>query len=294
MRRIRIPADVDREDQLLAGLSARQLAVVAVACVLCWLVYLATHSLLSPAAIVILCAPIVVVSTALVVGRIDGLHGDRLAVAVGRHVTSPWRHVLAPEGVVDITGATQGVVPLRLSPQSFGRDGVVDCGPDGNVLVCAASSVAFRLRTEAEQEALMATFGRFLNGLTGPVQILVHVERVNLAASAQQLDDAATALPHPSLQCAAREHATFLRTLSARPDVLRRDVLVIFREAASSNNIHPHATEASDTLSAVGIRVQPLNGIDAAALIRSTADRSGDCRVEGLSAPDDIIHGGRA
>ena len=294
MKRIRIPADVDREDQLLAGLSARQLAVVAVAAVACWLVYTATRWILPLPLIVATCAPIAVVAIVLVVGRVDGLKGDRLAAAVVRHLVSPRKHVIAPDGVVGAPGATRGVVPLRLSPESFTADGVVCCGMDGNILICAASAVAFRLRTDAEQEALMSTFGRFLNGLTGAVQILVHAERADLAEHAHQLDDGASALPHPALQAAAREHADFLRTLSARPDVLRRDVVLVFRDAASSTSVHRHATESSDTLSAIGIRVQPLNGPDVAALIQMTADRSRNDRVRGLSLPDTIIRGVRS
>jgi len=34
--RVRIPADVDRPDKLLAGLTARQLAILAVAAVVLW------------------------------------------------------------------------------------------------------------------------------------------------------------------------------------------------------------------------------------------------------------------
>jgi Ca2+-binding RTX toxin-like protein len=40
--RVRIPADVDREDRLLAGLSARQLAILGTAAVVLWVAYAAT------------------------------------------------------------------------------------------------------------------------------------------------------------------------------------------------------------------------------------------------------------
>jgi len=62
--------------------------------------------------------------------------------------------------------------PLRLPATSVddGHDtgvGVVDLGPDG---LAVASTVNFALRTPAEQESLVATFGRYLHSLTAPVQ----------------------------------------------------------------------------------------------------------------------------
>ena len=41
--RVRIPADVEREDRILAGLTARQLAILAVPAVVLWVAYEATR-----------------------------------------------------------------------------------------------------------------------------------------------------------------------------------------------------------------------------------------------------------
>ena len=76
--------------------------------------------------------------------------------------------------------------------------------------VAAASTVNFALRTPAEQHALTAAFGRWLNSLRGPVQILIRAQRVDLSAMAAALREAAPALPHPALEAAALDHAGFL------------------------------------------------------------------------------------
>ena len=47
--RVRIPADVEREDRLLANLTAHQLAILAVAGVVLWAGYSATRHVVAPA-----------------------------------------------------------------------------------------------------------------------------------------------------------------------------------------------------------------------------------------------------
>ena len=103
---------------------------------------------------------------------------------------------------------------------------------DGKALVCRASAVTFSLRSPGEQEALVAAFGRWLNSLSAPVQVLVRAEPVDLGPAIAQLLEAAPGLPHPALESAARGHARFLADLAASHDLLRRDVLVVLREPA--------------------------------------------------------------
>jgi hypothetical protein len=71
---------------------------------------------------------------------------------------------------------------LRLPAEAVtntGSDmGVVDLGTDGLAVIAVASTVNFALRTPAEQESLVASFGRYLHSLTAPVQVLVRTERL--------------------------------------------------------------------------------------------------------------------
>ncbi|MGH9286491.1 MAG: PrgI family protein, partial [Acidimicrobiales bacterium] len=79
--RVRIPADVEREDRLLAGLSARQLAILAVAAVLLWVGYQASRAVLPLPVFAGLAAPVAGVAVVLALGRRHGLPADRLLLA---------------------------------------------------------------------------------------------------------------------------------------------------------------------------------------------------------------------
>ena len=110
-------------------------------------------------------------------------------------------------------------------------DGVIGLGSAGAAAVAAVSTVNFALRSPAEQDALAAAYGRWLNSLTGPVQVLVRAGRADLSAAVAALRDTAPALPHPALEQAALEHAGFLEDLAADRDVLTRQALLVVPRA---------------------------------------------------------------
>ena len=219
--RVRIPAEVEKPDRIMAGLTARQLAIFAAAGALLWAAYLATRRLVPLVAFAAVAVPVAGTATLLAVGRADGLPVDRVLLAAWRHLCSPRRLVPAPEGVPPVApflGKQAGAppAPLRLPLAGISADGLVDLGPEGAAVVCRASSVTFSLRTPAEQEALVAGFARFLNSLTEAVQVLVRAEPVELGPMVDELLDRAPSLAHPGLERAAREHACFLTDLGSR------------------------------------------------------------------------------
>ena len=79
--RIRLPADVEMEDRLAWGLTARQLVILAVTALVCYGVFAAAGSALPIPVAAALAAPLALVGVALALGRLDGLSGDRLALA---------------------------------------------------------------------------------------------------------------------------------------------------------------------------------------------------------------------
>jgi hypothetical protein len=141
-------------------------------------------------------------------------HGRAPGPPGGERV-SPAPLELPASGVADTTGA---------------RAGVIDLGDDGLAVIAACTTVNFSLQTPGEQEALVASFARYLHSLTAPVQILVRAERLDLAPQIAQLRDRAGGLPHPALEAAALDHADYLADLSAEADLLRRQVLLVLRE----------------------------------------------------------------
>lgn len=97
--------------------------------------------------------------------------------------------------------------------------------------VLEVGSVNFGLQGEAEQEAVVASFAAFLNGLTFPVQILVRVLPIDLERYLGDLDRRARRLPE-RLADVAHDHSTFLQRLARNRTLLeRRFSLVIPAQA---------------------------------------------------------------
>ncbi|OAA20764.1 PrgI family protein [Frankia sp. EI5c] len=247
---VRIPADVDREDRIVANLTARQVLLLALTAIVLYLGWAATRALLPLPVFALLAVPVAAVAAVLVLGQRDGLSLDRLLLAAIRQRTSPRHRINAPEGVIapppwlaaratsgsrdrrPAAGAA-GAAPLRLPARTVTSNagvGVIDLGADGLAVAAVASTINFALRTPGEQDGLVAVFARYLHSLTAPVQILVRAMPADLTDQIHDLTDAADQLPHPALAHAAREHATFLAQLSVEMQLLTRQVLLVLRE----------------------------------------------------------------
>lgn len=283
----RIPADVGREDRLLGDLTARQVAILAAGAAGLWLAWLATRHLIPPAVFLAAAAPAAAAVVMLAVGRRDGVGLDRWLAAGLRHARAPRRLVPAPGGVlpppawVTRTVAAQArplPAPLRLPAAAITPDGVITLHPGGCVALGAASTVNFALRTPAEQEALTAGFGRWLNSLQHPAQILIRACRVDLAGMSANIRSGAGALPHPALEQAALDHAAFLDHLARTRDLLARQVLVAVREPAPGPAAR-RIRESARALASAGVAVTPLSGPQAAAVLAA-------CCTPGQPPPD--------
>lgn len=260
---VRIPSDVDREDRLIAGLTARQLAYATGAVLIVAALWHLTSAFLPPAAFAFVATPFAAAAAVLALGSRDGLAADRLALAALRHLRSNPRRVPARDGLPTLPPWARHAAdpaPLETPVAGIGAAGVVDLGPEGGAVVCRASSLNFGLRTVDEQLALVRAFGQWLNSLTGPVQIVVRAERVDVADAVAALYEAAPSLPHPALERSAHEHAEYVAGLAARRDVLRRVVLVVFREPAPCDDtaLLRRTDEAERALAGAGITLTPL------------------------------------
>ncbi len=297
-----IPADVEMPDKILAGLTARQVAIAAVAAVIIWAAFEATRHVMPLPAFAALAAPVGLAATALVIGERDGLSLDRLLAAAWRQARSPRRLVTAPEGIPapPAWAAPPGPplpAPAPLGPlwRHISADGVIGLGAGGAAAVAAVSTVNFALRSPAEQDALTGAYGRWLNSLTGPVQVVIRAGRADLSAAVTALREAAPALPHQALEHAALEHASFLAGLAEERDVLTRQVLLVIREPShgtarpgggtAAARAAQRAGETARLLAAADLQVSVLDGGQVTALLAACADPEAPAGAARLAVP---------
>jgi hypothetical protein len=296
-----IPSDVEMPDKVLAGLTARQVAIATAAAAVLWAGWTAARHVMPLPAFAALAAPVALAAVALVIGERDGLPLDRLLLAAWRHARSPRRLVTAPEGIPAPPAwapapGPQAPPPAALPPLwlDISGDGVISLGAHGAATVAAVSTVNFALRSPAEQDALAAAYGRWLNSLTGPAQVLVRAGRADLSAAVAALREDAPALPHPALELAALEHASYLENLAEERDVLTRQALLIVREpghgagrpggGTAGGRALQRAGEAARLLAGADLQVQVLDGGQVTALLAACADPGGPPRPAGRLA----------
>ncbi|MFE3452466.1 PrgI family protein [Nonomuraea sp. NPDC059194] len=299
----RIPADVEQPDKILGSFTARQVAILGGTGGLLYSAYMAVGD----RAPLIVCAavalPVSVVGILLAIGQHDGVSLDRYLLAAIQFQRSP-KHLVSVSEDIPMPptwiSASAGPQPasLKLPARGVAGDGLIDLGPDGVAAVAEVSTVSFALRTPDEQDALVAVFGRWLNSLSGPAQVLVRAERVDLSDTIGALEDNARRLPHPALASAALEHADFLANLSARHDLLRRQVLLIIREPAVGANGRDAAAaralrrldEASRVLGACGLTTRLLDARAVGALLCSCFDPTAPALPEDeIALPGEVI-----
>lgn len=300
MNRVRIPADFEREDRVLAGLTARQLALLSVAAVLAWLLYTVLARFLPPVVAAAPAVPLLGIGGALALLRRDGLSMDQLLLAAWKQSRTPRHQVYAPEGIAAAPSwspaAPPPPAPLWLPARAVRPDGVIDLDEEGVAAIVECSTVSFALRTPEEQVSLVGAFGRWLNSLTQPIQVLIAAERINLNPTINRLRHDAPALPHPALERAALEHARYLAKLDASRDLLRRRVLLILREPCNGNDIDAaagrvlrRAEDACRSLAAASISARLLDTDQVTATLAGCLDPAIPPGLIAQALPSDVI-----
>ena len=238
-RTVRIPGNIEKEDQIIGSLTMRQVAVIGGAGAVLWCLWMAVQTWVPP---LLFLAPALLVlfavALAVSVNR-DGVSVDRLLLAALKQAVSPRRQVPAPEGVrkppafitAAMRGDTKPAAPLNLPDRTLTESGTIRLGTDGVSSLAESSTVNFALRTHAEQEVLIGGFARWLNTLTGPVQIVSRTTLADLGGQVALLRERASGLPHPLLEQAALDHADFLDDLASRRTLMDRKVLIATHES---------------------------------------------------------------
>ena len=297
--RARMPSDVDAPEKILYGLTFRQLAILAVAAVIFYAGWRTLHDLVPQPVLLGAGAIIGALAAGLVVGRRDGLPLDKWLLHAVRHSRSP--KLLStldtapplPDWVDTSMARMPLPAPLRLPARAIDDDGQITL-TGGRAAMVAATSVNLGLRTPDEQAALIDTFGRWLNSLSSPTQIVVSAQPVDLASHARTLAARADSQVHPALADACAAHAEFLEDLAKRRDPLRRQVLVVTRTSGGERGDHAARRKADDTaraLSALGVDVRALDAPAVTAALAAAADPYTPPRLGGRAAPNTTITG---
>lgn len=272
----RIPADVEQPDKIMYGLTARQVVILGATTLITALAFVALSSLLPVAVTAGLCFPLVTAGSVMALGRRDGMGLDRFALAALAHLRQRRRLVAAPEDIPQAPAwcRARGRLPgaLRVPVRAIRQDGVMDLDGNGTAALVRAGTLSFGLRTAAEQAALVGFYGRWLNSLESPVQILIRARPIDLSDLATRVGEAAPDLPHPALRQAADDHAAYLDELGESRTLLVREVLIVLRDQPSSSAgrrgrareasaavVARRAAETVRTLNGFGVTAQALN-----------------------------------
>ncbi len=283
--RARVPADIEAPDSIVWGLTARQVAILAAAAAIGYLIFKAVGALLPPPIVALMLIPLLGVSVALALGRRDGLPLDAWILAAIMHRRAPRRAAPAPEGssaapawAPDVPTEPRPSV-LRLPAQAVSEDGIIDLGGGSAAVLVAATTVNVGLRTGGEQAALVAGYARWLNSLTGPVQVVVSAQRVDLTSHALRVAEAAQALPHPALADAALDYSDFLLDVAQQRDPLWRTVTIACAAHGAPNATRHSAAEAmrraehtASALATLGAQTRVLDGATATAVLTAAVD----------------------
>lgn len=280
---VRIPQNLSAPDKILFGATARQALILGGTAAGLWLTWLAVHSFVPPLLFAAPAALLLLLLGIAVTAERDGINLDRLLAAALRQALVPRRRVMAPEGVcappaflneVLRRHSLPPVTPLELPVQGVRDDSAVDLGANGAAVLAACSTVNFTLRTPAEQELLVGGFARWLNSLTGPVQITSRTTCADLNGQIRALRASAPASPHPLLEAAALDHADFLAHLNDSGAVLHRSLLITAWEPdpAHAPRAFRRIADSAAALSTAEIDVTPMDAYTAHAVLNAALD----------------------
>lgn len=274
----RIPGDLDRPDEFLFGLTARQLALLAPAFILLAAVGWLAAGRVPLVALLAFEAVGAGAAISLTLVRQDGMTPEALGKALAGYLRKPKHLTWAPEGIADppkrlrlskrTTKAGRFAEPWR----GFeGRD--LDLGDAGRVRVLAVSSLDLQLRSSRETAALTGGYGRLLNGLDEALSIVVRAEPIDLETRAGDVERSGDERVSPALAAYGADHADFLRSMSGG---LRRQVYLIVK-GRDPHALDARCEEVLTLLLPMGLAARELEGAEAVALL---------ARATGQPVPD--------
>ncbi|CAL9330025.1 hypothetical protein SUDANB121_00062 [Nocardiopsis dassonvillei] len=301
----RIPADIDRPEPILFGLTARQCLIIAPALAGAWGIYLLFRGHVPWWAIMAVLIPFLGVVVALALSERDGRGLERVVASALAWLRAPKHLVSAPSGQIPdrprwaprIRRAPR-LEPLRLPAAAISPEGVIDLGGRCAVMI-ACTTIPFQLASGREQDQALAAFAGVLDALTEPVQFLVQRRSADLTGFTAMVRNGAAHLPHPALAEAASAHADFLDELAATHELSHQQVVAVLTATGSARRagtaLRRTAQDVADRLATLGIRTQVLEGTEAEQVLRQAMappDRSLTTPAPDTDTTDGYTHEG--
>ncbi len=141
---------------------------------------------------------------------------------------------------VRLREVTDGVIGLQLGRKHLEYRGILK-----------VSSVNFSLLSENDQDAVIEGFKAFLNGLAFPIQILVRNLPYDLSGYLRAVE-----MTKGNMAETARDHAQFVRQLSARRSLVQREYYIIVPIDYQKNS--DHAEAIGNALTELELRLDEL------------------------------------
>jgi hypothetical protein len=273
---VRVPADIDLEDRLAFGFTAKQLAILAATGITAY----GAYSLVAPLTLMPVAIATAVLVTAagfaLALARRDGLAGDQLALAAARFLIEPKQHTLgAKPGRYPRAPRQPRAAALDIPVRRILRSGLIERRDGAHCQLIEGSGSSFELRSPEEKAAYAEALGRLFKSLADPLQIRVGSEPVNLDRLAEQIRSNTAGIG--GLRQSGAGLARFLRELGETGDLRRLRVVVVLgsreRDAQLAQLALARRTgEAAELLRGAEVELHALDGEQAGRLLATTLD----------------------
>ena len=107
------------------------------------------------------------------------------------------------------------------------EDGVLTLSGGCHRMILETSSVNFELKSEAEQDALIAAFERFLNSMSGDLQIIIRTRELDLDIYLDELRSRAGKESDPTYKEQMFSYAAFISGLVSVNRILSRNFYIV-------------------------------------------------------------------
>ncbi|MEW5907752.1 MAG: TraC family protein [Patescibacteria group bacterium] len=121
-----------------------------------------------------------------------------------------------------VSKATQEFLPIREI-----REGVVTLKDGSLRVILMASSLNFALKSEDEQNAIIAQYQNFLNSIDFPLQFFIESRRLDIEPYLLTLDDALRKQINELLKIQIREYIEFIKNFVKSTDIVSKTFYVV-------------------------------------------------------------------